>query len=328
MSGNQWQFIDDVKSVVFDYLSGGYQMDDDDDYLETNNCVSIEMKGGAFLDFNAGTGYLEVNTDKCYLRNFDIQGNGNSCACTQSFYLNAGYVTFDNCKTSNRNASVDFVGFQGSATALHNYTSKYINCSVYTIDGSGKIYCFKDCYNLTNCLSYDLDSSSGSDVIYAFTGCTLLSSCFAYSFVGGSSVGGFYNCRNLTNCCADNLTTSSSWSMGFSSCELLSSCIAQNLYSTGGVNGPCGFYSCNYLSSCKATNLEKSGSSSDAWGFRGCTLLSACAADNISATGGGDAYGFYDCDYGAAIYTTETCASNTSINAGADEYSCPVGLTP
>ena len=324
VSGNQWQFIDDVKSVSLGYIAGGYQMNDDDDYLETNNCKTIEMHGGAFLDFNAGIGYLSINTDDCYLRNVDIQGNGNSGAVVQSYLLGANRVTYDNCKCSNRLSSVDMVGFQGSGTVANNITSKYVNCSAYSLESADKLYGFKNCYNLQNCLAYDLDSTSGADYCYGFNYCYALNNCNAYSLIGNSYVYGFSWCYRLSSCLIDTISSISSDASGFAFCFQISGCYSHTVDSVNASgHASVGFGNCKQISSCQAYDID----GYNAYGFSNCETLSSCDATDIDSTSG-VAYGFFGCDYGAALYTAETCNSCTFINANTTEYSCPTLLTP
>lgn len=333
VSGSQYQFIDDVVSVIFDNLSGGYQMPDDDYYLQTNNCKSIEMRGGAFLDFNDGIGYLEVNTDDCYLRNVNIQGDGSSGAVVQSFLLNAYRATFDNCKCSTRNSSVDMVGFQGSGTAAHNITSKYVNCSAYALDGADKIYGFKDCYNLQNCLAYDIDSTvdrcfgfvdcynlnnciaydieSSNEFTFGFEGCYNLSNCYATNISATAALQraiGFYNCKAVSSCYVDTVEATTGYAVGITACEGVSGCYVNNISCTTGIAAGFGTISTMYsVSGCYSENISTSGAGT-AYGFYGIQTISSCYATNISTVGGTDE-GISNCDYGAALYTSEATNS-------------------
>ena len=201
---NAYQIKSDYGNVLFKQAVGGYAVSgilsggDTWGDISTNACKHIEFMNDAYINFGALPGNLTVNTDDCYLKNVNIQGNGSSGAITESFELGANRVTFDNCKCSNRLSSVDMVGFQGSGTAVHNITSKYINCSAYILDGTDKLYGFKDCYNLTACLAYDIDST-------------------------GDDAYGIYNCLHLTNCYVTDIDTSSGTAYGFDSCTYLDS---------------------------------------------------------------------------------------------------------
>jgi hypothetical protein len=277
VAGSQYQFKDEVISVVFDYLSGGFQMPTNG-YLQTNNCKFIEMKGGAFIDFNASTGYLEVNTDDCYLRNIDLQGNGGSGAIAQSYLLNAYRVTYDNCKCSNRLSSIDMAGFQGSGTALHNITSKYINCSTYALDSADKLYGFKDCCNLQNCLAYDLDSTSGTDDCWGFLTCTNMTNCNSFQ-LDGSATYGFSYCNQISSCKAEDIDSDTGTARGFNNCLQISACYALDV---DGTSESIGFCSCQQISSCKAEDIDSSG---------------------------GVASGFSGCYYGSSLFTNEAVNS-------------------
>ncbi len=328
VTGDQYQLIDAVISIVFSNLSGGYQMPGSGaGYLETNNCVSIEMKGGAFFDFNAGIGYLSVNTDDCYLRNVNIQGNGSAGAIVQSFILGANRVTYDNCKCSNRNSTVDMVGFQGSGTELNNITSKYINCSVYTLDGSDKIYGFKDCINLQNSLVYDLDGTV--DTIYGLSNCNNISGAYIYDLDNVGDIYGIYFCENISSVTIKDFDSSAGNIYGIDECTVGSSIFISDLTSTGGeVNGIANSIS---ISGIRITNISASGianglnavfdassiniyivtsTGSDAYGVIDSKYLAAITVSNITASG--TANGFNTCDYGASLFTIE------SLNAGCD----------
>lgn len=317
VSGTQWQFIDAVTSVVMNNLSGGYQMDDDDDYLETNNCKSIEMRGGAYIDFNDGIGYVKVNTDDCYLRNVDVKGNGSAGAVVQSFLLAANRVTFDNCKVSNRNSNVDMVGFQGSGTALHNQTSKYVNCSVYTLDGSDKLYGWKDAMNVSNSMVYDLastgdmvDAFNNVDVVTnctvlqldtttnyarAFQGCEQVSNCKVEDLDSPSSRA-FSECFNISNCRAIDITSNASSCYAYYNSQMLTGNYA---YNVSGDSDIFGYYGCEEVTGCYVYDINLiNGGGGDAMGFSNCRRIAGCHAydiDNDNSAGGNRAIGFNSC---------------------------------
>ncbi len=325
VSGTQWKFIDAVTSVVFDNLSGGYQMDDDDDYLEMNNCKYIEMRGGAFFDFNDGIGYIKVDSTGCYLRNVDVQGNGSAGAVVQSFLLSANHVTYDNCKCSNRLSSVATRGFMESSTAFHNVTSKYMNCSVFNISGSNLVYGFDQCENLFNCFVYDLDSSSGTNVCYGYFGCDNLTGCRSYQLnTGSGECCGFDNSDYITNCIAQKIESATGTARGFSGCGVITGAYSAEIES-GGSGDAFGLHTCSGLSSIRVYGVVTD--SGDSYGFYNCAYFSGCTAEVINSSSGSD-FGFHTCSYGASSYTSETCSTNTFINANTDEFSCPTGFTP
>jgi hypothetical protein len=310
VSGNQWQFIDSVRSVSFGYLVGGYQMDDDDDYLETNNCKSIEMHGGAFIDFNAGAGYLKVNTDHCYLRNVDIQGNGSTGAVTHSFLLEANYVTFDNCKTSNRASNTVFYCFRGSATVLHNRTSKYMNCSVYDIQAAGNLVIFDKCHNISNLLIYDINT----DGINCFNNCYNVNNVYIYDI---SVTGTGYNLYVLSSCTGVSNIYCYDMSIAGGDASFVAVNTGNNIsnvliyqatnYGSGDVYA---FRLVDQLVSCSCDQI--SANSGDAWGCYQCNYIAAIKVGSV-ASSSGNAYGFDGCTYGAAIYTAEPVNPNNDF---------------
>lgn len=335
VAANQYKIKDDYKSVLFKPYTGGYSylnyISDGDTwgYIETNNCTNLEFINGAFISMGDTQGYIEVNTSGCLLKNVDIRGIGSvASAITKSFLLNAGYVTYDNCKTSLRLSNAIFKGFIGDSTDIgenvNNYTSKYINCSVYDVSsGSSTTIGFQYCHNLTNCIVYDIDDSS---TIYGFYDCRNINSCYAVGLISDSSViSGFYRCYQVSSCMAKNLDTSSGVGScyGFNECMQISACKSETLDAdSGNVQA---FGGCDQISGCYVTDIDAG--SGNAFGFASCEQISACKANDVDSSSG-SAYGFYGCDYGSSLYTTETCSNNTFINADTNEYSCPTGLTP
>ncbi len=336
-SANRYEFDDDALTIIFMPLSGGFQMSgvlsdgDSWGYIQTNNCKSLEFRGGAFIDFENERGYLEVNADDCYLRNVELKGTGTvAAAITQSFRLNAYRVTFDNCKCNTRLSNVDMVGFQGSGTALHNITSKYINCTAYDLDGSDKVYGIKDCMNLSNCIAYQLDSSSGSDICNGFYNCEQISACYVNDIdTDSGEATGFYSCDQISGCSAKNINSNSNNAIGFHSCDQISGCKAELIDSvTGATNG---FYNCEQISACCVKDIDATAGVGNAFGFNACNHIAACLANDIDSAGGA-ANGFRNCNYGAAIYTTESTNSNndwmdTDDAQITNNYSCPAMFT-
>jgi hypothetical protein len=337
VGANQYKIKSDYKSIYFRNITGGYSMVsaavslsggvDSWGYLETNACTLVEFENGATLGMGAQRGYIEANTADCLLRNAHVTGDGTAAAIVQSFLLNNVRVTFDNCKCSNRNSNVDMVGFQGSGTALHNITSKYINCTVFTLDGADKLHGFKSCHNLNNCIVYDLDGSG--DNVNGFNDCDILSNCIVYDIetsVGTlsgfkdssnlsnckttqldavSTVNGFENCNQLSSCYANDIDSSVAGARGFENCNQLSSCYANDIDSVGNAEG---FRICWKISSCYANDIDSS--ANNGYGFGSCGAISSCRADNISASI--TAAGFFSCNYGAALWTGE------AVNNGND----------
>jgi hypothetical protein len=338
VAANQYKIKDDYRNLFFKFVTGGYSISgilsggDTWGYLETNNCAHIEFESGAYLDFGTTIGYFKANTLNGYLKNVWIKGdNSSASAITQSILLENLHVTFDNCKISERNSNVDMAGFQGSGTILHNITSKYINCSSFTLDGSDKIYGFKDCFNLSNCIAYDIESSG--DISYGYQGCENLSTCFIYQLDNSASASfGFSGCNQLVGCKAEGITTSSGNAVGFQSCNQLAGCYAGDVDSPSNSHG---FESCNQLAGCQSYDIDSSGSNVyafqncnqvvgcyadkvdysgagafDANGFRGAQQIAGCKANDIDVGGAGSAEGFAYCDYGSSLFTSEAVNSN------------------
>jgi hypothetical protein len=313
---NDYQISDNYKSVLFregaylcygatSFLSGG----DVYGVLKTNDCTHLVFENGAYFDVGGTAFYLETNTDYCKLDNVYIKGNvAAAVAATQSFLLNAYNVTYNNCKTSDRLSTTHFNGFKGSATAAHNYTSRYSSCSVFTLTcatAAQNLYGFNACYNLSNCLAYAINSS------------------------GAGNSGGFNACSILANCSAYSLTGTTANVVGFLSCTVLTSCYAYDMTLTTGVIA--GFQSCSILSSCYANKIDSTVAGGTVYGYFTCTILSACQANDIDRVGA-DPYGFNTCTYMSASYTAEAVNSNnnwvdTNDVAIVNQYSCPAVFT-
>ncbi len=171
ISANNYKIKDNVKNVYVKYISGGYDISGifsgGDTYaiLKTNNCSHIIFESGAYINIGDTASYFEQNTDDCYLKNVLWQGTWSTAVnVAQSFLLNANRVTYENCKTANRYVSSEFAGFQASSNYNHNFTSKYVGCSVFNITASGSVdlHGFKGYCATYNCLVYNLTSSSGN----------------------------------------------------------------------------------------------------------------------------------------------------------------------
>ncbi len=324
VGANQYKISDDFRGVYIKYATSGYACSgassflsggDTWGYIETNNCARLVCEAGATFDFSATGGYLKVNTDDGYYENVQVVGNGGIGALTQSFLLAAHRVKYNHCNTNTRNSNTDFVGFQGSGTALHNITSSYNGCSAYTLDGSDKIYGFKDCMNLSNCNVYDIDGTtdhiygfhtcgnitngnvsdldtSGSNSAYGYEACENINSCQVndiQSAVNQETIG-FNNCNQLSSCKAIDIdSTGTGVAYGFNFCDQISSCIA---FTIDGAANVIGFFNCDQISSCRAEDIDCSGA--DAFGFRACDQISSCIAFDIDSNN--NAYGFQTCD--------------------------------
>lgn len=312
VAANQYRINSQYKSVLIRNITGGYSMTpalsggDAWGYIETNNCGHLVMENGAYINFANERGYIEVNTDDCLMENIYLKGTGTvAAAITQSFYLNASRVTYRNCKSSDRLSNTDFYIFNGSGTAIHNLTSKYVNCSCFDIVSSGVLYGFENCKNINNCIAYNIESTG--DVVSGFEGCVVISNSYAYNVEGSSAsiTRGFYNCSNITSCFADTIVNSSTAQVrAFDTCNLMTSCVATNITAAGST--ATGFNTCDDISACKAITID---GTSITYGFRSCDRISACSATDIDSSGA-TAYGFENCNYGAAIWTDEALNAN------------------
>ena len=310
---NAYRIKSEYTSVYVKPVTGGYglPLSGGDVYgvLTTNACAHLEFQNGSFINVSATISYLEVDTADCYLKNVWIKGDSTQAAIVQSFLLNAVRVTYDNCKCSTRNSSVDMVGFQGSGTALHNITSKYIGCYAFTLDGGDKVNGFKDCMNLSVCVSYDIEGTT--DEVYGFRDCNQLSDCVAYQLDCSIGSFGFYDCLQVSSCRAEDIDSSGAGAIGFRGCERVSGCYAFDIDGAGG--NAAGFSLSNQVSSCKAFQIDYSGGgASNAYGFVSCFEISACKADDIDVNGAGSAEAFSNCQHGSSLDTSE------AVNSGND----------
>lgn len=317
VAANQYKFKNNYTSILFKPVTGGYSMvgvssplsgGDTWGYIETNDCSRLVFEGGTHINFASSIGYIKVDTDDCVLDGVAVSGDvAVAGAVVQSFLLAAHRVEYRGCKTYDRNSNVDFACFQGSGTALHNITSKYTNCSVYTIDGSDKIYGFKDCMNLSGCVVYDIDGTG--DNLIGIQSCINLSNCYVYDMESDdNNVYGIRFCDQVANCTVEKIKAIGIGVVeGFGYNNQISACKAKEIDSNGG--SVTGFVYNSQISACLAKDID--GNTGDAHGFVFCTQISACEADDIDSVSG-VAEGFKDCSYGAALYTIE------AINSGND----------
>jgi hypothetical protein len=317
-AANTYQFKDDYKSVfvkVGDYtltLSGG----DTWGQLQTNNVTHLEFERGAAITFGNTSGYLNINTMSCYLKNVLIKGLGTVASAVQySFLLSAGVVVFDNCVATTRLSNTNMTGFQGSATASHNLSTRYINCRVSGLASSGNISGFYLCQNMAGCTVASF-ACTGTGVLYGFSTCDNISSSQVYTLdsVNGDCAG-FYNCNQVSACKISDIDTSGTGvAYGYHTCSQVSACIATDIQSAVD-NDTYGFANCNQTSACTASVIDATGSG-DAFGFANCNQTSACYANDIDSTGGatGYAYGFHTC------YGISACYANDIDSSGGTAY--------
>jgi hypothetical protein len=281
------------------FLSGG----DTWGYLQTNNCTHFRMENGAYLS-DAGTPfYMVPNTDYCKMDNVWIRGDAVTYLGTneESFYLEANHVTYDNCKVSHRYRNAVGYEFRGSATSAHNYTSKYIGCSVFDCSCDTRTSGFYQCLNLVNCVVHN---------------------CFTLSAL--ADVYGFDDCDTMSGCTASSLSTTTGDVFGFLTCARVTCCYAVNLSSTTG--SIYGFNGGSLVTSCHAFNLVSSGAAT-VIGFGAVTVMSCCYAQTITTVGGIES-GFSACSYMSSCYTVEASNPtndfvNTDDAAVGTNFSCP-----
>ncbi len=303
VAANQYKIKDDYSSVYMKAVTGGYACSggssflssgDTWGYIETNNCTLLKCEPTASFHFGNTQGYIEVDTDDCYMDGVTVEGTGTvAAAITQSFLLNANRVTFNSCKTHTRLSNADYVGFQGSGTDLHNITSCYDNCNVYNIDGTDKIYAYKDCHNLTNCI---VDNINGTvDDIIGFGSCSRITNGVVIDIAasGAGNVTGYNDCKNISSSKAKQIDAASTGAAaGFDLCIMLSSCDVIDVDSDSG--SAYGFKSCYYGSVCRVEDVDSSSSSAN--GFDSCKYLTSCTASSNGTDGYNDCDGLNGCN--------------------------------
>lgn len=291
---NAYQFKDDYKSVfvkVADYnltLSGG----DTWGALSTNNVTHLEFEKGAAIQFGNTPGYINCNTTGSILKNVTVKGLGTvASAVVQSFLLAAENVVFDSCKATTRLSNTDMSGFRGSATALHNITSRYINCTATALNSSGIVYGYYLCENVSNSIAYALDTT-GASSCYGFHSVVNINSCYAYDIDASTlAAHGMYNCTNISASYCRNIESAAGVNTyGFRNCYNVSACQAIAIDATG-AGSAIGFYSCDQLNGCRAIDID---SATDSYGFSTCNQVSGCKADDIDSSGS-ICYGFSQC---------------------------------
>lgn len=338
---NQYKFRDDIDSIKFQFLTGGYLMTggtsplsggDTWGYIETNNCKQIIFESGASIHMGNERGYLEVNTDDCYLQNVNIIGTGTvASAIAQSYLLNANRIQFMGCTSSTRLSNINFYVFRGSSTAAHNDYSKYVNCEVRDCISSNTIIGYYLIQNAINLIVKNIESTAGS--FRGYSDCKYITNCRAEEMDAAVLGHGFYQCFNIQNCYAIDLDCGNDV-FGFSLSDYVSNCYAIDLDSSGGdaygyVDSnyvlnchaydidsatllAAGFWNCDNVTNCKALQIDHSGAvaSQNAYGFLDCDKVSSSCADDIDTNGaGGVAYGFVTCKCMSACNATN-CATH------------------
>jgi hypothetical protein len=301
VEANHYHIRDDITSIYFKFLTGGYLCygatsflsgGDTWGYIQTNNCADITFEEGAYLHMGNERGYLEINTTGCYLLNVDIRGLGAVAnAIGYSFYASVvTEIILENCKTSNRLSNANFTGFASVATTK----SKLINCTVENIQSSGWCNGFGQLNNLVNCQSIDIRSTAGA-IVRGFAICNNLTNCYAYDIDNAADhVYGFYDCANLLNCKANKIDHSGAVAAksayGFYICTYLSNCFASDIDTNGAGGNADGFSS--------SANIGFSRATACAMGFNACTEILGCKSDTNSI------HGFTGCSTLSSCYAT------------------------
>jgi len=319
-AANTYQFKDDYKSVfvkVGDYtltLSGG----DTWGQLQTNNVAHLEFERDAVITFGNTPGYLNVNTTRCYLKNIMIKGLGTVASAVQgSFLLSAAAAVFDNCVVTTRLSNTNMTGFQGSATAFHNWSTKYINCRVSTLTSSGNIFGFYLCQNMSGCTVNDC-ACTGTGVLHGFSTCDNISSSQVYILDSANgNCAGFYTCNQVSACKVSDIDTSGTGvAYGYHICMQVSASMATDIQSAVNKNTS-GFYQCTQVSGCTVSMIDATGVGF-AYGFRNSYQISACYSTDIDSPAG-NAYGFLNCHRISACYAFDIDSSSETAYGF---YSC------
>ena len=321
VAANQYEFIDNLTSVYVKPLSGGYQMTGGTSILsggdtwgdiETNNVTKIVFEEGAFIDFAQVKGRLHVNTDGCYLLGVDVRGDkGGAGASIGSFYLDADYCTFENCKSSARLSNAIIKVFEVNNLKDRD-SSRFIECTVTDIDSSLNFYGFYSCYNCCGCYVYDVESTGDKCIGFAFG--YSLTNCIVKTLAvsGGTDTAiGFYDCYQVSGCKAVDIDSDSGTSTGFANCLDITSCYAFDINSSG--DDAYGFSACEQISGCRAFVIDHSGivAGKNAYGFHTCDQISACTAEDIDSDGG-YAVGYWTCVNLSSCYAYDIDSSATS----------------
>lgn len=329
VAANQYKFNDDIKSIYFKTLSGGYKTAGGTSFLEsgdlwarieTNNSLTVEFEKGAELDAVNTRFYLEVNTDDALIKNVKISDDGTAVASLErSFLLNANRVRFVSCESFNRSSTgVSFNVFRGSATSAHNDTSSYTNCVVRThasntgltgfvlcqnihmafVDGLTTATDFiapvgiSQCDNLYECRITNISSTATTPgSVTGIGSCEIVIGCRIKDVSNNGGVVGFSSCNSILGCWVDNLNSTTGNLIGYTSCTEISGCRVITCDSTTGAIT--GFAGCTQMSSCLAIGLTSS-SGGLIQGYDQCTYMSDCKAVTFATSGGGT--GFENCN--------------------------------
>ena len=188
----------------------------------------------ATIAFSGEDYYLSIDQANCHLEGFRVTGGGDTSPPRGNIYINANYVTVENCR------SID------SLSTGFNYPNgvtfpSFINCVARNSATSGfQGWSTTGSSRLTNCAAYNCGYAG-------FSACQNLSSCY----VDGNNTTsmGFIGCRNISASRVDNAVTN-----GFSLSSRISACTVD-----GEGNTTNGFISCANLSSCHVMDLVGGG---------------------------------------------------------------------
>lgn len=307
VGANHYQIKGNYKSIFVKNITGGYNTTswlsggDTWGYLDTNTCGHIEFESDAYIACANTAFYFNINTDDAIIRNVWVKGDGSSATITNSFQLAANRVNYINCKTSERyDETSAIVGFQGSATASHNNTSKYDSCSVFnqTNDTIGDNSGFYLCKNLVNCSVDTLTTLNAACTATGFKNCYNLTNCNATDFVSAGIAYGMYQTYRINNSNIEFISGSSAY--GLYQCEIASNISIISI--TGNTTMAIGAYNCRNLNV-----VEVSGITSTTLigrGFSQCGRISGCNVEQMTNVGGTGNIGFDRCDMISSCYVT------------------------
>lgn len=357
-AANQYRIKDSIKSIYVRFLAGGYQMTgatsplqegDLYGYIETNDCTRIVFEPGAFVDMHQNIGYIEVDTDYCYLDGVSVQGDkGAASAIVQSFLLNANYVIFHNCDSQLRLSNTTFQVFKGSGTAKHNESSEYIDCHIEDCDSTGNIAVFYECKNIKNAYVNNVEyTGGGATNTYLIQYCDYIDGITITNIASDSTgnLGIFRDCDYIDNVYIKTIDATSGVIIGFYDCTNVINIYAEDFdataingtassgrrfvnvyfYDFNSTAGVCyGFSNIRILSNCHTKQLDATG---NCYAFYSSDDLSSCYAEDIDSSGA-NAYGYYDCENISGSFATtcddgfntckqvSACASESNSNDG------------
>ena len=318
VAANQYKIADGIRSIYLKNFTSGYQMTggssplsggDTWGYIETNDCTRIICEPQAFIDMHQERGYIEVNTDYCYINGMSIRGDkGVASAIAQSFLLNANYVTFHNCDSQLRLSNTSFYVFRGSGTTKHNDSSRYIGCKVENCDSNSTGFsAFYTCNNITNAYINNVEFTGAAGTTYLLRYCNYINGLIITNIASATNAV-FYifdNCEYLNNIYTKTADTTNGTLIGYSNCNDISNSYMEDLDATA-VTG----YNVSFrLANCSVYDLNAT--AGECYGFAQCKELSNCRADKIDAAGG-DGVGFINSFYLSSCYAIDIDSSTNN----------------